>query len=100
MKRFHFKPESGARSVEVSNGHVSRTFERDKEPFDVTEREANLLHGVADLEEMPAEDASQSGNNGREVGRDEQGSGDRDEDAGEHHGGGAGEEDRHGDDQD
>ena len=55
MKTFRFKAQSDAQRVEVSNGHVSRTFERDQEPFELTPQDVRLVLGVEDLEEVPAD---------------------------------------------
>lgn len=39
--------------IDVQNGDYSRRFERDAQPFDVTEKEARLLKGIDDLQPVP-----------------------------------------------
>ena len=46
--------------VEVQNGDYTRRFERNAQPFDVTEKEARLLRGVEDLEPVPEVPATQN----------------------------------------
>lgn len=65
--KYRFKPDSRAQRVVIANGHISRTFERDKEPFEVTPQEARLLHGVEELEEAPAEAPKAATKAGRKV---------------------------------
>ena len=72
MPLFRFKQNYTGNVLHVANGGYSRSFERDKEPFEVkTPAEARLLRGVAELEEVPAEAKAEADASDDSAGEDE-----------------------------